>query len=215
MRRKFGTFFIILGILALLGAAALMVYNLNEEQQAGTSSGAVLEELTVQITEPTRPVSRDPESSTEAPTQPPQLEIPNYLLNPEMDLPVKISDGREYVGILTIPALDLELPILTEWSRAGAKIAPCRYTGTPYLKNMVLCAHNYNSHFGRLNTLKIGDLVYFMDMEGNLFTYEVGTFEILQPNQVEPMVSSQWDLTLFTCTLGGQTRFVVRCQSLE
>jgi primosomal protein N' (replication factor Y) len=34
MRRKFGTFFIILGILALLGAAALMVYNLNEEQQA-------------------------------------------------------------------------------------------------------------------------------------------------------------------------------------
>jgi sortase A len=192
-------------------------FNHTEEHNAGETSNAVLQELTDQIPAITQPQDSQPnQQGNPSATQPalPELQIPNYLLNPNMDLPVKESDGREYVGILTIPALDLELPILSQWSKSGAKIAPCRYVGTPYLSNMVLCAHNYNSHFGRLNTLKSGDLVYFMDMDGNVFTYEAATFEILQPNQVEQMCSSQWDLTLFTCTIGGQTRFVVRCQKV-
>ena len=28
---------------------------------------------------------------------------------------------------------------------------------------------------------------------------------------IEEMVTGDWDLTLFTCTLSGQTRFTVRC----
>jgi sortase A len=82
------------------------------------------------------------------------------------------------------------------------------------MDDLVICAHNYQSHFGRLNTLKTGDLVQFMDMEGNLFTYQVVSFEILQPNQAELLRSGGWDLTLFTCTIGGQTRFTVRCEKI-
>ncbi len=32
---------------------------------------------------------------------------------------------------------------------------------------------------------------------------------------VEEMITGDWDLTLFTCTLGGQTRVTVRCQLIE
>lgn len=209
-RNIWGTLLILVGVISLLGAAGLAMYNLNEEHSAGESSQSVLEELMPQVTQP--PVSV-PSGDSDAPEQtlPPQeLQIPNYILNPNMDLPEKESGGRQYVGILTIPALGLELPVLNEWSTSGAKIAPCRYTGTPYLQNMVICAHNYNSHFGRLNTLKTGDIVYFTDMDGNVFSYAAATFEILQPNQKQEMCDGKWDLTLFTCTIGGQTRFVVR-----
>lgn len=213
MRRNFlGTALIILGVLALLGAAGLFGYNMLEEQNAGESSQLVLESLMDQM--PTAPAPTVPQESVPGETQPqlpPEIQIPNYMLYPGMDLPIRESDGREYVGIIEIPDLGVELPILSEWSKSGAKVAPCRYVGTPYQGTMVICAHNYNSHFGRLNTLKTGAKVYFTDMDGNTFCYEAVAFEVLQPNQVEEMCSEQWDLTLFTCTIGGQTRFVVRC----
>ena len=212
MRRNvFGTVLIVLGLMSLLGAAGLLGYNMTEEQNAGDSSRVVLSTLMDQMpTADTTPQNTVPDESLPHQTAP-ELQIPNYMLNPGMDLPVRESDGRDYVGILEIPDLELELPILSEWSRSGAKIAPCRYVGTPYQGNLVLCAHNYTSHFGRLNTLKTGAKIYFTDMDGNTFCYEAVAFEILQPNQVEEMRSEQWDLTLFTCTIGGQTRFVVRC----
>ena len=35
--------------------------------------------------------------------------------------------------------------------------------------------------------------------------------ETLMPTAVEEMESGDWDLTLFTCTVGGRTRVAVRC----
>ncbi len=211
-RNILGTALIAVGVALLLGAAALVGYNLQEEQTAGEISHAALQELTVQL--PTEPAIKE---TLPHETQPaaPQLEIPDYLLNPNMELPVRESQGREYVGIVSIPALEVELPVLKEWSTKGAKIAPCRYKGTPYLDNLVICAHNYSTHFGRLNTLKTGAIVHFTDMNGNVFTYEVLSFEVLQPNQVEALCVTDWDLTLFTCTIGGQSRFVVRCEKVR
>lgn len=214
-RNFFGTALIVVGILLLLGAAGLVVYNLNEERSAEESSLSVLQELTVQLpTESTEPTEAETVPGETQPFVPPELQIPDYLLNPHMDLPVQESQGREYVGILTVPELGLELPVLKEWSEKGAKVAPCRYKGTPYLDNLVICAHNYKSHFGRLNTLKTGARIQFTDMDGNVFTYEVLAFEVLQPNQVEELCVTDWDLTLFTCTIGGRTRFVVRCEKV-
>ena len=35
------------------------------------------------------------------------------------------------------------------------------------------------------------------------------------PKQVKEMVTGEWDLTLFTCTLGNESRIAVRCDRLE
>jgi sortase A len=211
-RNILGTALIAVGVALLLGAAGLVGYNLCEEQTAGEISHSALQELTVQL--PTEPAMAPTMPDETAPANP-QLEIPDYLLNPNMELPVRESQGREYVGIVTIPALEVELPVLKEWSTKGAKVAPCRYKGTPYLDDLVICAHNYSTHFGRLNTLKTGDIVLFTDMDGNVFTYEVLAFEELRGNQVEELCVTDWDLTLFTCTIGGQSRFVVRCEKVR
>jgi sortase A len=207
-RNLFGTALIVVGALLLLSAVGLLGYNMLEEHSAGESAQAVLDQIIPAVKTPGKPQHEDLQGSV------PQVETPNYILNPQMDLPETEYDGRRYVGVITIPALEVELPVLKGWSRSGAKIAPCRFEGTPYMDDLVICAHNYQSHFGRLNTLKTGDLVQFMDMEGNLFTYQVVSFEILQPNQAELLRSGGWDLTLFTCTIGGQSRFTVRCEKI-
>lgn len=139
-------------------------------------------------------------------------EIPDYMLNPEMDMPVKKVQGNYYIGVLEIPDLELELPIISQWSYNRLHTAPCRYYGSAYLDNMVICAHNYDRHFGRLETLGVGSPITFTDSDGNVFRYKVGSIEILKPRETERMKESEWDLTLFTCTIGGRTRVTVRCE---
>ncbi len=78
----------------------------------------------------------------------------------------------------------------------------------------MLCGHNYTSHFGNLKYLEPGDALYFTDVDAHVFGYEVLEILILQPEAVEEMCSTEageWDLTLFTCTVGGQARVTVRC----
>lgn len=127
-------------------------------------------------------------------------------------------DGYAYIGTLSIPSYGLELPVMAEWSYAGLKIAPGRYSGAAWTDDLVICGHNYDRHFGNLKYLEAGDTVTFTDVDGNVFPYQVDEVITLQPTDVEKMLSQteeDWDLTLFTCTLGGQARVTVRCNRTE
>ena len=55
----------------------------------------------------------------------------------------------------------------------------------------------------------------FTDANGNRFYYRVSDVEVLNPTAIEDMTESGCPLTLFTCTVGGQTRFTVRCERVE
>lgn len=145
----------------------------------------------------------------------PEVEIPDYVLNPKMEMPVVRYENEEYIGLLEIPALGLKLPIMSEWSYSRLKKSPCRYTGSAYLDNLVLSAHNYESHFGRLKELDEGERIVFTDTDGNRFNYEVVFIETLKPTAIRAMTSSEYDLTLFTCTVGGKSRVTVRCDRVE
>ena len=199
-----------LGLLLLLAALGLTAYNLWRDAMASMSVDVVLERLTPTLS------SRQSElpalSSGEA------LEeafVPDYVLNPEMAMPEENIDGRSYIGVLDIPALELSLPIISEWSYDALQIAPCRYSGSAYLDNLVIAGHNYRSHFASLPQLQPGDTVTFTDMDGNVFSYAVSSLETPSPYAVSDMTSGDWDLTLFTCTVGGQSRLAIRCDHAE
>ena len=83
------------------------------------------------------------------------------------------------------------------------------------MNNLVIAAHNYANHFGHLSRLSPGDVVYFVDMDGLSFSYEVTVGEVLGPEEVEEMTDGTYDLTLFTCTYSGQNRVTVRCERTE
>ncbi len=197
--RKTGKVFALIGTLLIIGAVALTLYNVFDQsraEKAVVESVSVIEELTPEI-----PVDSE-------------FDKPLYEIAPDMEMPVVTHENIDYIGTLYIDSLNLKLPIISEWSYPNLKKAPCRYTGSAYKDNMVLAAHNYQSHFGRLQSLGVGDSVVFLDVEGNEFRYSVTATEVLQPTAVEDMVSSDCDLTLFTCTLGGRTRFTVRCDKV-
>ncbi len=222
MKNKKGNFLIITGLLLLAAALCLMGYNLYEDSRAEQSVEQVLVSLNV-----TLPVEKDhpaEETGDPLPTEehqsaevemPEQGLIPDYLLNPDMPMPEQSINGQDYIGVLEIPACDLTLPVISQWSYPSLKVAPCRYHGSAYTDDLVIVAHNYKAHFRRLKELQPGDEVRFTDVDGNVFVYEVTVLETLEPTAVEEMTSGQWDLTLFTCTTGGSYRLTVRCQKIE
>lgn len=195
---KKGTRCIGVGLLLIAAALFLTGYNLWDDHRAGEDANAALEQLVPLIEDDPIPLD--------------EIEYPDYILNPNMEMPVKNIDGADYIGVISIPAIDRELPVFSEWNYTNLKTAPCRYVGSAYLDNMVICAHNYHIHFGSLKYLSYGDTVTFTDIDGNVFIYKVIEVEILQPTAIEEMTTSDCDLTLFTCTIGGATRVTVRCE---
>lgn len=204
MKANKGSVWINLGLLLVAAALFLAAYNLRESRQAQQTAADVMEKMCENL-----PTAPDTVAETESPA------LPEYLRDPNREMPVQTIDGRDYIGVLSIPALELELPILSQWSYPNFKVAPCRYQGSAYNGSLVIAAHNYASHFGNLKSLQVGESVLFTDMEGTVFSYEVVALETLMPMEVEEMVSGDWDLTLFTCTLGGQSRVTVRCARVE
>ena len=122
---------------------------------------------------------------------------------------------RYCLGILSIPVLELELPVLADWSYAKLKVAPCHYFGSYYGTDFVIAAHNYQTHFGRLPELQPGDLILFTDVSGGVHGYEVVLSETLPGNATEAMIASGFDLSLYTCTPGGASRVTVRCSAIN
>ena len=202
MKSKRGTAWINLGLLLLAAALFLAAYNRNESYQAQQQSDVVLEEMSEALAQTV------PRQTLPGQTEPPEL--PEAMEEPLREMPVRTIRGRDYIGVLTIPALELELPVLSQWDYTNLRIAPCRYEGSVYNGSLILCAHNYSSHFGRLKNLREGDTVQFTDMDDNVYTYQVVGLETLNPTDVEGMESGDWDMTLFTCTVGGQSRVTVR-----
>ena len=201
-KRKKGSLLITLGLLLIAAALGLTAWNLYDEHRAEQSVSQVVEQLDQIL-----PPAPDPDFQT--------IEVPDYVLNPDMEMPVETIDGQNYIGVLSIPALELELPIISEWSYPRLKTAPCRYTGSVYKNDMIIAAHNYASHFGNLKYLQEGDAVVFTDMDGNVFHYEVTICETLMPTAISEIQQGDWDMTLFTCTIGGAYRVTVRCQRTD
>ena len=212
------------GLLLIAAALALTIYNIFDANRASASVSKAAHKLEEMIT----PIVKEEDASILPPKDngsenpegvPEELEkgkdLPLYVSHPDMEMPVAEIDGTGYIGLLEIPACELKLPVISSWSYPNLKLGPCRYSGSAYKGDFVIAAHNYSSHFGRLDWLQPGDLVRFTDIDGNVFVYTVELTETLTPHETEAMTDSGWELSLFTCTLDGSNRSTVRCRLAE
>lgn len=103
------------------------------------------------------------------------------------EMPQKELDGKQYVGILQIPILELTLPVLAECNARNLDVAPCLYAGALSEKNMVIAGHNYRTHFGNLKYLSEGMEVCFLDVEGKMYFYNVKEVEVLEKGEAKEM----------------------------
>lgn len=198
--KKAGIVLVMMGAVLILSALLLFLYNRYEDDRAGREARDILEDVQSVIAqreeaapEVTIPNKPDPEAA-----QPPEMTV-------------VMIDGYEYIGYLTIPALELELPVMAGWDYDRLQLAPCRQFGSAVTDDLVIAAHNYKKHFAYLYQLADGDSVVFTDMNGSETPYTVTKVETIDPKAVEAVQNSGHDLVLYTCTYGGATRVAAFC----
>lgn len=190
----------------LASALALTVYNMNESNRAAFAADKALEQLheiqaarinASQSVTDKNILSDDPAEEPEAATE----------------MATVLIDGYEYIGTITFPSLEIDLPVIAEWDYTRMKSAPCRYSGSYLQNDLVICGHNYSSHFRHLENSQQNDEVLFTDVNGNTYRYLVTEIEVLAPTAIEQMTTGDWDLTVFTCNFSGRARVAVRCKA--
>ena len=205
--RKLGVLFVILGLLLIGGAVFLFMRNDEESDAAGDASAKVLAQLVDEI-------------NNGGVT--PDLPGPHGHVNPYDDAAVLRSyemktveiDGNSYIGWISLPALNVELPVMADLDYTKLKLAPCRMLGSVKSGDLIIAGHNYRRHFRELDDLHPGDFAYFIDVEGVIRRYVVTGVEVLGPTDVQLLKEGDWDMTVFTCTYGGAERIVVRFTEL-
>ena len=213
--KKRGGIFIFLGLLLILGAGGLVIYNNWEAQKALQASESVAEVLKQEIlaereaeTVPAANAQEgDGQEAGAAEETSAEEQLPWYMTSIEID-------GNFYIGLIEIPEASISLPVISDWDYEKLKIAPCRFTGSVNEDDLVICAHNYSTHFSGIKWLSPGADVYFTTADGNAIHYMVTTIENVAPTDVATMIQDgvdPWDLTLFTCSTDGRTRCAVRC----
>lgn len=231
MKIKRGTILMTAGTVLLLAALFLLLYNWNQDSRTEARTASVLEELKAQMPE-AHYEKNDPYSITletaEVPTEAyvPEsgsetlietaLPEPDIFAEYEEEEPVQEVvywiDSTSYLGVLYIPSIGIELPVISDWSYPNLRVAPCRYKGSVEEGDLVIAAHNYGCHFGHISSLSTGDEIIFTDGNGVMHTYSVVNSELIGGRNIPAMEegSEEWDITLFTCNLSGTNRVTVR-----
>jgi len=198
-RQLRGMLLLIAGMAMLLTAAGMLALQERQATVAGQNAEVLLEKITEQIAVKKEEVIYD----TAVEEAPPAGEVPKATWQ-----------GYDMIGILRMPSLSMELPILQEWSYDLLELSPCRYSGSAEGGDLIILGHNYKKHFTPMKKLKVGDEVEFCDAQGTVYRYQVTKTEILKPAELDRLTGSEHDLTLFTCTGGGYKRHVVRCDRI-
>lgn len=188
---KFSKYLIILGILCILLSITLYIKNKYQELDTGKKSKEILDIIETKINVSDK---EEIKSNTE-------------------DLVLNIS-GYDYIGVISIPSLNIKLPIMRETDYDRLAISPCKYYGNINTNDLVLCAHDYVNQFGKISNLKEDDIVIIADVLGNNYVYKVVLTEELNPTDITNMIDSPFDLTLYTCSYGALKRITVRCNRI-
>ena len=187
MKNKKWIILIIIGIIFICLAFSLLVYNKYVDNKAGIESKAALQKIQKNLA-----------------TQ--KKLIKTNTIN---------IDGHEYIGIINIPSLELELPVMSKCTEQNMKTSPCRYYGSLETNDLVICAHSYKNLFRYIKNLKSKDILIYTDLSNNVYIYEVELVEILAPEDIEEMLDNKFNLTLYTCTNDNQNRVTVRLNRLD
>lgn len=151
------------------------------------------------------------------------LELPNNVENiEENDTITEIEiDGYKVLGIIRIPKIELEYPILNETNKISMKKSITKFWG-PNLNsvgNLTLAGHNNKdgTMFGKVKKLEIGDIIEIEDLYKNIVQYKIFDMYVIDPNDVscvESVDANSKEVTLITCTNGNRNRLITKAREI-
>lgn len=130
--------------------------------------------------------------------------------------------GYKIVGIIKIPKIDLEYPILEKTTVESLNVSITKFWGNEIneIGNVTLAGHNNFSGvmFGRIKKLVIGDIIELTDAQNVTLQYEVFETKIIDPNDIScilPIEEGRREITLITCENGKANRFIVKAKEIK
>ena len=213
MKKRVSFIVILIGIICILLAAGICLYNYYQSDRAYQNSQEILDEIKSDINKNSTEKNTDDTSENLFDKYKKDKDSNSDTIKSR-----KIQYAGQtisYCGYVTIPKLNIELPVISEWSYPGLRLSPCRYIGTAEGDDLIIAAHNYSNHFGNIKDLGDDDEIIFTDCDGKQYDYSVTLMEFIpgrQPSEMEKQDGDDWDITLFTCTLSGVSRVTIRAK---
>lgn len=132
-------------------------------------------------------------------------------------------EGFKVIGIIKIPAIELEYPILEQTTDEAMKVSISKYWGGDINSygNVSLAGHNNRitlTMFGKNKKLKNGDSVFLTDLTGTTVEYIIYDTFITDPDDVSILRTtdeSVREVTLITCTNGRANRLINKAREAK
>ena len=128
-------------------------------------------------------------------------------------------EGYKVVGIINIPKINIEYPILEKTNKESLKLSITKFYGEKInqIGNVVLAGHNNlnNKMFGKMDKLENGDIIELTDSQMVTIKYEVFDKYIIDPNDISciyPVDENSREVTLITCTNRDKNRLIVKAR---
>lgn len=135
--------------------------------------------------------------------------------------PIKF-ENNSVIGIINIPKIELEYPILDTTTKDNMRISITRFSGgnVNELGNLVLAGHNNHdgSMFGRTKELQVGDKIYLTDLLKNTVEYQISSVFITNPNDISILKTKDnqtREVTLITCEYGNKARRIIKAEEVK
>ena len=134
--------------------------------------------------------------------------------------PIELQmQGHKVIGIIKIPAIDLEYPIIDKTTKETMRISISNFSGGEIneIGNVALAGHNNYSGtmFGKNKNLKIKDKIYLTDLTRRTIEYEIYNIFVTDPNDtsiLETEDKTKRELTLITCKNGRSERLIIKAR---
>lgn len=130
-------------------------------------------------------------------------------------------EGYKVVGIIKIPKIGIEYPILEKTDKTSLNLSITKFWGEKINQkgNIVLAGHNNlnNKMFGKIDELENGDIIELTDSQMVTVKYQVFKTYVVDPNDITcilPEDENSREVTLITCTNGNKDRFIVKAREI-
>ena len=123
------------------------------------------------------------------------------------------------IGLIRINKINIEYPIISEFSKELLKIGPCKFYGPQpnTVGNLCIAGHNYNNQngFSRLKDLQLDDSIFILDLYGNNIEYSIyKTYETSYQDLscLEQNTHGKREITLITCNNIKNERRIIKAR---
>ena len=130
------------------------------------------------------------------------------LLDDSDEMPMVEINQENFVGIIEIPRFNRILPVGGIWNKNLLKY-PLVYKGSIYDRSLIIGGSDSKKQFDFMTQINEKDKVFFIDMKGKRFSYEIEKIEITK--DISNLNSSEYDLIIFVKNTYSFDYTILKC----